>query len=899
MSVRGPKSLPEKLAAGGLRRQAMIRLALVMLAVMLAMALVARNAYQNIRERETAQKQSSLRSFYQQHLPRINDLWHSEAAQTRARIEFSRILEEPDAVRGPKLNAFLNAQWEFVQFSNLFITGPSGQTLFRYGTIAHSLRNASILEKTDWFYDPGTRELYRVFRLPLWLGSGGQGQLIMMKTINASVLSAISAPDTEVILLRNGEVIAGSSFRPGAETTRNRDEPPSLSVDLPWPGSQESGISLRVRQPVREIFPLHDFILRPLVIGFLFLGLIWLGLGRWLGQTVRRIAALEAASHAFTSGEGAEGAVQHLAVTRQVRDEVQDVATAMGEMMHAVENREREQQTYLDTLAMLEEAVLELDPEGLILRASPGWDKLVRRDKTAGTLIEHYLHEEDVDALRVQCAAMKHGEKTQVSMRLRLKTANADEPRWVECRLFCHQNEAGVASGLRGVLRDVTQTYLHEKQISHMAMHDALTQLPNRVLVEDRLKVAMRMASRTQHKVGVCFIDLDHFKNVNDALGHKAGDKLLVAFSERLCRQLRAGDTLARWGGDEFVLLLPDIPDEADIRGVVRKISEAMQAPFQREDTAYVVTFSMGVAIYPSDASNLDDLLSEADRAMFYAKAQGRNQAAFFSDIVHKGGGRKDLYIQNLLAVAIQERRIDAWYQPVVCASSGRCVAVEVLARWHDPDLGWIGPATFIPMAENLGLIQQLGDQVWQASLAAGNDWRRQGHPLLLSINISKRQLFLDSFTQKLLADLAQHQLTPDSIILEVTESLALLDVENAAERLTELKRAGFHLAIDDFGTGYSSLSQLHEMPVDELKIDISFVRRLSDPRGLSMVQAIISLATTLGLKTIAEGVEDEACAQKLRTLGVDYLQGDHFARPMPKDDFDRWLAEWPHNESR
>jgi diguanylate cyclase (GGDEF)-like protein len=432
-----------------------------------------------------------------------------------------------------------------------------------------------------------------------------------------------------------------------------------------------------------------------------------------------------------------------------------------------------------------------------------------------------------------------------------------------------------------------------------MAMHDALTQLPTRVLVEDRLKVAMRMASRTQHKVGVCFIDLDHFKNVNDALGHKAGDKLLVAFSERLCRQLRAGDTLARWGGDEFVLLLPEIPDEADIRGVVRKITQAMQTPFQLEDTAYIVTFSMGVAVYPSDASNLDDLLSEADRSMFYAKAQGRNQAAFFSDIVHKGGSRKDLYIQNLLAVAIQERRIDAWYQPVVCASSSRCVAVEVLARWHDPELGWIEPATFIPMAENLGLIQQLGDQVWQASLAAGNDWRRQGHPMLLSVNISKRQLFHDGFTQKLLADLAQHQLTPDSILLEVTESLALLDVENAAERLTELKRAGFHLVIDDFGTGYSSLSQLHEMPVDELKIDISFVRRLGDPRGLSMVQTIVSLATTLGLKTIAEGVEDEPCAQKLRTLGVDYLQGYHFARPMPKDDFDRWLAERPHSEPR
>jgi diguanylate cyclase (GGDEF)-like protein len=440
------------------------------------------------------------------------------------------------------------------------------------------------------------------------------------------------------------------------------------------------------------------------------------------------------------------------------------------------------------------------------------------------------------------------------------------------------------------VLRDITQTYLHERQISHMATHDALTQLPNRVLVEDRLKVAMRLASRANKKVGVCFIDIDHFKNVNDALGHKAGDKLLVAFAARMCEHLRAGDTLARWGGDEFVLLLPELTDEVDIREVVRKATRAMQTPFQLDDTAYAVTFSMGVAIYPSDAQDLDDLLSVADRAMFYAKDQGRNQVTYYGSMTHKSSGRRDLNLQSHLATAIHEQRIQAWYQPVVRAVDGRCVAVEVLARWQDEELGWIGPDTFIPMAENLGLIQKLGNQMWQAGLASGNDWRRRGHAMLVSVNISKRQLFHNGFTEKLLADLAQQDLSPDSIILEVTESLALLDVENAAERLSELKRAGFRMAIDDFGTGYSSLSQLHEMPVDELKIDISFVRRLRDARGLSMVQAIISLARTLGLKTVAEGVEDAVCAQTLRDMGVDFLQGDYFARPMPKEDLDRWL---------
>jgi EAL domain-containing protein (putative c-di-GMP-specific phosphodiesterase class I) len=255
-----------------------------------------------------------------------------------------------------------------------------------------------------------------------------------------------------------------------------------------------------------------------------------------------------------------------------------------------------------------------------------------------------------------------------------------------------------------------------------------------------------------------------------------------------------------------------------------------------------------------------------------------------------KGIGKKELYIQNRLANAITTGLIQAWFQPIVAADNGACVGVEVLARWHDDELGWVSPSSFIPMAENIGMIRELGQQVWLASVAAARDWRLAGHELLLAVNVSKRQLFTPYFTELLLNELVRLQLPPDSIVLEVTESLALLDVEHAAERLQELKQAGFRLAIDDFGTGYSSLSQLHEMQVDELKIDISFVRRLDDPRGLSMVQAIINLARALNLKTVAEGVETPAAADKLRELGVDCLQGFHFAQAMPRPEFERWL---------
>jgi diguanylate cyclase (GGDEF)-like protein len=880
----------------GLRRQATIRLVLVMLATALLVGTLASLAYRSLHTREVARSREALESFYRLHMGHVDSQWKDDAEQTRARIEFTRILEEAEAIRWPKLNAYLNAQWEFSRFSNLFVTSPSGQTLFRYGTIAHNLEDAEILDDQDWFYDPNGRELHRVFRLPLWLGGDGQGSLIMMKTVTSAELAHISAPDNELVLLREGQPVARTT--PGSSATGRKPDPgPAtiVSVDLPWSDAGEPKVVLRASTPLRGVFPWRDFLLLPLIGVSTLLLLVWLGLGRWLGHTVKRIVALKQASHAFAAGSSATEAGRHLAPGTPEQDEVRDVAAAMNDMMHAVELRQQEQKIYLDTLSLLEEAVLELDSECRILRASPGWAKLARSENTIGTSIVRYLDEDDADAMQLQCKAIKRGEKQQASLRLRLRCAKPDEVRWIECRLIRQQDTDGTITGLRGVLRDVTQSYLHEKQISHMAMHDALTELPNRVLVEDRLKVALRLASRTGHQVGICFIDLDHFKNVNDALGHKAGDKLLVAFSERLRAQLRAGDTLARWGGDEFVLLLPDVADEADVREVVRKIAETMQAPFPLEDTAYVITYSMGVALYPTDARNIDDLLSEADRAMFFAKAQGRNQTAYFGDIAHKGDGRKDLYIQNHLAVAIQEKAIEAWFQPLVSADSRRCIAVEVLARWHDPAMGWVAPDTFIPMAESLGLIHQLGGQVWQAALEAVSAWRHKGYNMLLSVNISKRQLFHDGFTRRLLDDLERYGMTPDSIILEVTESLALLDVENAVERLPELKRAGFRLAIDDFGTGYSSLSQLHEMPVDELKIDISFVRRLDDPRGLSMVQAIISLAHTLGLRTIAEGVEDEASADKLRALGVDTLQGYHFAKPMPKDEFEMWLAAHCH----
>jgi len=540
-------------------------------------------------------------------------------------------------------------------------------------------------------------------------------------------------------------------------------------------------------------------------------------------------------------------------------------------------------------LNILEEAVVEIDRNGQFMRASPGWQKLSNCDFGECSTLYDCLHPEDVDMVSSQMASLFSGEKQLIKGRTRLNSKDGQEP-WLEYQFIpAISGEHGMHT-VRGVLRDITQSYQLEKRVTYMALHDALTGLPNRVLLEDRCDLSLNMAERTGHKVAVGFIDLDHFKNINDSFGHKTGDRLLIALSNALKHALRSGDTLARWGGDEFVLLLPGMPNELDIREVTHKISAVIQQPLLLDGVEMRMTFSLGAAIYPDDAENSEVLFSQADRAMFYAKAQGRNQSCFFGDMTTKGIGKKELYVQNRLATAINAGQIQAWFQPIVCARSNACIGVEVLARWHDDELGWISPATFIPIAENIGLIRELGGQVWQASLAMQEHCRAAKHNLRFSVNVSKRQLFIPSFTEQALAELARRGIPSDEIMWEVTESVALRDVEHAAERLHELKAAGFKIAIDDFGTGYSSLSQLHEIHADELKIDISFVRRIHEPAGLSLVQAIIHIASALGLHTVAEGVEGAAAADALRELGVDYLQGYHFARPMPREEFLRWL---------
>ncbi len=423
---------------------------------------------------------------------------------------------------------------------------------------------------------------------------------------------------------------------------------------------------------------------------------------------------------------------------------------------------------------------------------------------------------------------------------------------------------------------------LRKAQLSRVALHDELTGLPNRLLLEQRLQQFMLPANRGGHKVGMVILDLDHFKQINEELGFKAGDRALCALADRLQKMVHRSASLYRWGGDEFALLLPDIRGVDDAVALGEALLEAAREPLEMENRPVFLTYSLGIALFPDHADTADLLLGRATAALRLAKSQGRNMVQTYPDVRVAASGGEILAMRSKLHRAIQCQEIQVHYQPLIEAKTGRVTGVEALARWQDPQDGWISPARFIPMAEDFGLINELGHQVIERALNQLRSWRAEGQELSVALNLSKRQLFSPTFVTELGHSLASRGLAPGDVILEITESIASSDVEGAPARLSAIAAAGFRLSMDDFGTGYSSLSQLHKIPVSELKIDISFIRRMHLPEGRMMVEAIIQMARSLRMNVIAEGVEDESIGRLLIELGVDSLQGFHYSRPLP-----------------
>jgi diguanylate cyclase (GGDEF)-like protein/PAS domain S-box-containing protein len=462
---------------------------------------------------------------------------------------------------------------------------------------------------------------------------------------------------------------------------------------------------------------------------------------------------------------------------------------------------------------------------------------------------------------------------------------------WNELFIAPVRDDAGKVTHFVGIQNDVTESKTYQDQLEHQATHDTLTGLANRSLLKDRFDLAIARAGRTGSKVATLFIDLDNFKLVNDSLGHDAGDQLLRTIAARLESSLRQGDTVARLGGDEFALILNDHERVEDISDVAQRVLAAVGQPLHIRGEEISVTCSMGISVYPQDGESGDALLKNADAAMYRAKDLGRGGYQFYTRSMNETITRK-LALSSRLRRALEQQEFVLHYQPRVSLKTGCICGAEALIRWQHPDAGLMPPDHFIPLAEETGLIVPMGEWVLKTACAQNKSWQDAGLPPIgMSVNISARQFRQRELINFVAGVLKDTLLPPHCVDLEVTESVVMHNVDEVSSILNGLNAMGINLALDDFGTGYSSLAYLKQFPLDKLKIDKSFVRDLTtDPNDAAIVMGIISLAHTLGLEVIAEGVESAEQLDFLRRHGCDELQGYFFSAPLPVDEFEALL---------
>lgn len=486
-----------------------------------------------------------------------------------------------------------------------------------------------------------------------------------------------------------------------------------------------------------------------------------------------------------------------------------------------------------------------------------------------------------------------------------MMTANG-QLRWVSVSGTPMWDESGAFVGYRGVGKDITERKSAERQIEFLAYYDVLTGLPNRALLQDRFEQARTQAAHAQRKMLLMFLDLDNFKSINDTLGHDMGDTVVRETAERLRQSVRDTDTVCREGGDEFLLLCPDVAHTDDLLPMIVGLLERLRQPIVVKGHDIVCTASIGIAVLPDDGDDFETLRRKADLAMYRAKAAGRNTYHFFNEAMQTEAS-EHLAVRSGLRRALDRGEFRLHYQPQFDLRSGEVIGVEALLRWQHPEQGMVAPGRFIPVAEDSGLIVPIGEWVLREACQQAVAWQQAGlPPMTIAVNLSAVQFQRGDVEQSVRAALAATGLAPALLELELTESILLQNTQAVLETLQGLKQLGVLISIDDFGTGYSSLSYLKRFDIDKLKIDQSFVRDLAhDPDDAAIVRAIIQMAHGLNLRTVAEGVENAELLAHLQALGCDEAQGFHFLRPQAATELEGFVrAHWsaratPVDESR
>ncbi len=525
---------------------------------------------------------------------------------------------------------------------------------------------------------------------------------------------------------------------------------------------------------------------------------------------------------------------------------------------------------------------------------------------------KHYsilVHQNDIEIARYVFNERRVGDRASRNVELRLKCKDDSSKRFFETRTLpielssmgIYQNEENPRKktylGTYGVARDITERKIAEDTINFQAYHDLLTNLPNRALLRDRLSLAISQAKREEEMLAVMFLDLDRFKNINDSLGHVVGDELLQQVSNRLKSCVREGDTLARFGGDEFTLLLPKIAKgKEDAIKIAEKINEVLKDPFDIEDNELYVSASIGIAIYPRDGTSMDSLIKHADIAMYHVKDTGKNNYKFYSNDMTTP------YFQNLsletgIRRALDNDEFHLMYQPQINIKTGEIVGVEALLRWEHPEHGSITPAEFIPFAEETGMIVEIGHWVLRNACAELKRWRDAGLPeIRMSINMSARQLGEKTIVKHVSGVLRDFGIPGHCLEIEITENTIMNDMDSVIHKLKELSKKGVYIAIDDFGTGYSSLSYLHKLPIQTLKIDRAFIKEVNMKHSQnSIINTIVAMAKGLNLNVIAEGVETQQQLEYLQEIDCSEAQGFLFGKPLAADVISQLLIQEPY----
>lgn len=525
---------------------------------------------------------------------------------------------------------------------------------------------------------------------------------------------------------------------------------------------------------------------------------------------------------------------------------------------------------------------------------------------------KHYsylVYQTDLEAARYIFNERRVGERASRNVEIRLKYKDESSQHIFDTRtlpvelssvgMYTSESDSRKKSyaGTYGVARDITERKIAEETINFQAHHDLLTNLPNRALLRDRLGLAISQAKREQEMLAVMFLDLDRFKNINDSLGHVIGDELLQQVSTRLKSCIREGDTLARFGGDEFTLLLPKIGNgKEDISKIAGKINEVLKGPFIINGNELYVSASIGISIFPRDGKDMDTLIKHADVAMYHVKDTGKNNFKFYSTDMTTP------YFQNLsletgIHKALENNEFKLVYQPQINIKSGDIVGVEALLRWNHPAHGLITPAEFIPFAEETGMIVDVGHWVLSNACAELKRWRDAGLPeIRMSINMSARQLADKNIIKYVSNVLRDNGIPGHCLEIEITENTIMSDMDSIIHKLKNISKRGVYIAIDDFGTGYSSLSYLHKLPIHTLKIDRTFIKEVNMKHtGKSIINTIVAMGKGLNLNVIAEGVETQQQLDYLQEIDCNEAQGFLFCKPLPADVIAQLLMQEPY----